>query len=103
MRACQLDQRRRGARQLAANVAVAESKATGRVIAAWPAFPRIASYEQLIRRTRPRGGSGRQAGPAVATGAMGRSGGQRPDAGRVSPQSAPRPESTSAGLAVGAG
>jgi Protein of unknown function (DUF2637) len=37
---------------LAANVAVAEPTATGRVIAAWPSFALIASYELLMRRVR---------------------------------------------------
>ncbi|MGI8449942.1 MAG: hypothetical protein ACR2MP_22730 [Streptosporangiaceae bacterium] len=36
---------------LAANVAVAEPTATGRVIAAWPSFALIASYELLMRRS----------------------------------------------------
>jgi Protein of unknown function (DUF2637) len=37
---------------LAANVAVAESTATGRVIAAWPSFALIAAYELLMRQVR---------------------------------------------------
>ena len=37
---------------LAANVAVAEPTATGRVIAAWPSFALIASYEVLMRQVR---------------------------------------------------
>jgi hypothetical protein len=37
---------------LAANVAVAEPSATGRVIAAWPSFALIASYELLMRQVR---------------------------------------------------
>jgi hypothetical protein len=37
---------------LAANVAVAEPTATGRVIAAWPSFALIASYELLMRQIR---------------------------------------------------
>jgi Protein of unknown function (DUF2637) len=37
---------------LAANVAVAEPTATGRVIAAWPSFALIASYELLMRQVR---------------------------------------------------
>jgi hypothetical protein len=40
------------AASLAANVAVAESTATGRVIAAWPSFALIASYELLMRQVR---------------------------------------------------
>jgi hypothetical protein len=40
------------AASLAANVAVAEPSATGRVIAAWPSFALIASYELLIRQVR---------------------------------------------------
>jgi hypothetical protein len=37
---------------LAANVAVAERTATGRVIAAWPSFALIAAYELLMRQVR---------------------------------------------------
>src|SRR5580700_3756742 len=37
---------------LAANVAVAELTGTGRVIAAWPSFALIASYELLMRQVR---------------------------------------------------
>jgi hypothetical protein len=40
------------AASLAANVAVAEPTATGRVIAAWPSFPLIAAYELLMRQVR---------------------------------------------------
>ena len=37
---------------LAANVAVAEPTATGRMIAAWPSFALIGSYELLMRQVR---------------------------------------------------
>src|SRR5258708_16362224 len=37
---------------LAANVAVAEPTATGRVIAAWPSFALIGAYELLMREVR---------------------------------------------------
>jgi hypothetical protein len=37
---------------LAANVAVAEPSMTGRVIAAWPSFALIGSYELLMRQIR---------------------------------------------------
>jgi hypothetical protein len=37
---------------LAANVTVAEPSATGRVIAAWPSFALIGSYELLMRQVR---------------------------------------------------
>lgn len=37
---------------LAANVAVAEPTATGRIIAAWPSFSLIAAYELLMRQAR---------------------------------------------------
>jgi hypothetical protein len=37
---------------LAANVAVAQPAATGRVIAAWPSFALIAAYELLMRQVR---------------------------------------------------
>src|SRR5262245_31261924 len=42
---------------LAANVAVAEPTATGRVIAAWPSFALIGSYELLMRQVRWSAGS----------------------------------------------
>jgi len=73
---------------LAANVAVAEPTATGRVIAAWPSFALIASYELLMRQvrraaeastSRPRSGQARSR-PERASSA-GRRGVQRPDAG----------------------
>lgn len=41
-----------GVASLAANVAVAEPTATGRVIAAWPSFALIGSYEMLMRQVR---------------------------------------------------
>jgi len=37
---------------LAANVAVAEPTVVGRVIAAWPSFALIGSYELLMRQVR---------------------------------------------------
>jgi hypothetical protein len=40
------------AASLAANVAVAEPSVTGRLIAAWPSFALIASYELLMRQIR---------------------------------------------------
>src|SRR6185437_3824834 len=40
------------AASLAANVAVAEPTATGRVIAAWPLFSLTAAYELLMRQVR---------------------------------------------------
>jgi hypothetical protein len=40
------------AASLAANVAVAEPSMTGRVIAAWPSFALIGSYELLMRQVR---------------------------------------------------
>ena len=43
---------------LAANVAVAEPTATGRVIAAWPSFALIAAYELLMRQVRRHAVSG---------------------------------------------
>jgi hypothetical protein len=42
----------RSAASLAANVAVAEPAATGRVIAAWPSFALIVAYELLMRQVR---------------------------------------------------
>jgi len=77
------------AASLAANVAVAEPTPTGRVIAAWPSFALIASYELLMRQVRraAEAGTSRQRSRGVrsrATGAAsaGRPAFQRPDAGR---------------------
>jgi Protein of unknown function (DUF2637) len=42
---------------LSANVAVAEPTATGRVIAAWPSFALICSYELLMRQVRAAAGA----------------------------------------------
>ena len=58
---------------LAANVAVAEPTAAGRVIAAWPSFALIGAYELLMRQVRrgATGGNGlRQGkpGPRIARG-----------------------------------
>ena len=50
---------------LAANVAVAEPTATGRVIAAWPSFALIGSYELLMRQIRSAVGSSRADNPAT--------------------------------------
>jgi Protein of unknown function (DUF2637) len=49
---------------LAANVAVAEPSATGRVIAAWPSFALIAAYELLMRQVRHAANAGMSARPA---------------------------------------
>jgi uncharacterized protein DUF2637 len=50
---------------LAAHAAVAEPTATGRVIAAWPSFALIGSYELLMRQVRRAAGSIRVGRPAV--------------------------------------
>ena len=50
---------------LAANVAVAEPTATGRVIAAWPSFALIGSYELLMRQIRGAAGRARADEPAA--------------------------------------
>jgi len=99
---------------LAANVAVAEPSVTGRVIAAWPSFALIASYELLMRQVRraadaslSRQGSGP---PCIRPGARsaraegGRPGGLRPIAGggSVRRERAGR-GSVGEGMAVGAG
>jgi hypothetical protein len=64
------------AASLAANVAVAEPTATGRIIAAWPSFSLIAAYELLMRQVcrvaeastaRPRRQSCRSAPPGAET------------------------------------
>jgi Protein of unknown function (DUF2637) len=49
---------------LAANVAVAEPTATGRVIAAWPSFALIAAYELLMRQVRQAADAGKPKRPA---------------------------------------
>jgi uncharacterized protein DUF2637 len=67
------------AASLAANVAIAEPTATGRVIAAWPSFSLIAAYELPMRQVRraaeartpgQRGQAGRSPSAATATGAV---------------------------------
>jgi hypothetical protein len=73
---------------LAANVAVAQPAATGRVIAAWPSFALIAPYELLMRQVRRAAEAGRsrpwsgviRGRPADATRA-GRAAVALPDAG----------------------
>jgi|SRR5580658_536862 hypothetical protein len=56
------------AASLAANVTVAEPAVIGRVIAAWPSFALIGSYELLMRQVRwlafPRQGMSGQCGKA---------------------------------------
>jgi hypothetical protein len=49
---------------LAANVAVAEPTATGRVIAAWPSFALIAAYELLMRQVRCAADASKSSRPA---------------------------------------
>jgi Protein of unknown function (DUF2637) len=49
---------------LAANVAVAEPTPAGRVIAAWPSFALIGSYELLMRQVRRAAGNTRPNKPA---------------------------------------
>lgn len=61
---------------LAANVAVAEPSLTGRVIAAWPSFALIGSYELLMRQVRcaasaTAGGLARRSPPGQITSAVG--------------------------------
>jgi hypothetical protein len=63
---------------LAANVAVAESTATGWVIAAWPSFALIAAYEMLMRQVRRNAASGDQASQRNVVAA-----GSRPPYGRI--------------------
>jgi Protein of unknown function (DUF2637) len=76
---------------LAANVAVAEPTATGRVIAAWPSFALIVSYELLMRQVRRAADAGarrQQLGPVrvrlpsavVAGAASGKAAAHQPDA-----------------------
>jgi hypothetical protein len=77
------------AASLAANVAVAEPTATGRVIAAWPSFALIASYELLmgqVRRATEAGTCRQRSGqPWSRPGRSSSAGGpaiHRPEAGR---------------------
>jgi hypothetical protein len=54
---------------LAADVAVAEPTATGRIIAAWPSFSLIAAYELLMRQVRcaaEASSSGQRSRPALS-------------------------------------
>jgi Protein of unknown function (DUF2637) len=69
---------------LAANVAVAEPTATGRVIAAWPSFALIASYELLMRQVRrtAEAGTSRQRSAEVRGRPAGASSAGRPSASR---------------------
>jgi hypothetical protein len=68
---------------LAANVAVAEPTVTGRVIAAWPSFALICSYELLMRHVRGNAiGDSRRALKSSALSRLGESAG----AGRRAPQ-----------------
>jgi hypothetical protein len=57
---------------LAANVAVAQPTATGRVIAAWPPFAMVAAYELLMRQVRrtPRISRDRRLGQDACRGAL---------------------------------
>jgi hypothetical protein len=67
------------AASLAANVAVAEPTATGRVIAAWPSFALIAPYELLMRQVRraAEAGAPRQRSGVVRSRPAGASSGDR--------------------------
>jgi len=76
---------------LAANVAVAEPPMTGRVIAAWPSFALIGSYELLMRQVRRHGIAGAPAAGSAA-----------PPPGRRQPATRARQVSRS-GPAVAAG
>ena len=99
---------------LAANVSVAEPTATGRVIAAWPSFALIGSYELLMRQMRSAPGSARASNPAARHRRVaGDATSARPQSS-VSPQGRATPGVTGseagggrelqfAGLAVGAG
>src|ERR1017187_3716385 len=101
---------------LAANVAVAEPTATGRVIAAWPSFALIAAYELLMRQVRRNatGGVGQrepsprlQPGRLTAVGGAMREPGQSlagphwPSDGSRSHGAPPGP--SAAGVAMGSG
>jgi hypothetical protein len=79
------------AASLAANVAVAEPTVTGRVIAAWPSFALISSYELLMRQVRRvaevgtfRRRSGEARGQPASVSPAGRPGVPRPRAGERS-------------------
>jgi hypothetical protein len=55
---------------MAANVAVAEPTAAGRVIAAWPSFALIGSYELLMRQVRRSADSTRAKKPTARHGSV---------------------------------
>ncbi len=57
---------------LAANVAVAEPTATGRVIAAWPSFALIAAYELLMRQVRRSAAASGKGQPKKSAGQLSR-------------------------------
>jgi hypothetical protein len=57
------------AASLAANVAVAQPNAVSRVIAAWPSFALIGSYELLMRQIRRAADSSKPPRPRAAVGA----------------------------------
>jgi hypothetical protein len=93
---------------LAANVAVAEPTATGRVIAAWPSFALIASYELLMRQVRraAEAGTPRQRSGGIRSRPGGASSARRPRVRRPNARGTAGwawPGSSGAGVAVGAG
>jgi Protein of unknown function (DUF2637) len=97
---------------LAANVAVAEPSATGRVIAAWPSFALIAAYELLMRQVRQAADAGRSSRPArrsrhrvtaaVPAGVAESAAGRWPPSRPVGPAWC-GPGAAAGGVAVGAG
>jgi hypothetical protein len=96
------------AASLAANVAVGEPTTIGRVIAAWPSFALIASYELLMRQVRSAAEAGafRQRSGQIRdrrerASSVGRSRAKRPDA--CGPVGGAPPGCSGAGVAVGAG
>jgi Protein of unknown function (DUF2637) len=74
------------AASLAANVAVAQPTATGRVIAAWPSFSLIAAYELLMRQVRRAAepGTSRRRSPANSVATASAAGANHPATARRS-------------------
>src|SRR5215470_974853 len=86
------------AASLAANVAVAQPTAAGRVIAAWPSFALISAYELLMRQVRHGAEGG---GQSRRKGAHGSSPRGRPVTGWRHARGATRP--VRGGVAIGPG
>lgn len=88
---------------LAANVAVAEPSAAGRVIAAWPSFALIAAYELLMRQVRRSAAASGKAQLRKSAGQLSRRSAPEQDArGPRKPSSRPSPQGDGPGGQRGA-